>query len=100
MSKKLDDLRKAAATARAAADASPSDQALADAATKAETELAEAEAAGKPKGSVKVRVLVDHRDYAVNEVAELTAEEAAAAVKEGWADDTPAAVAYAESLAS
>ena len=44
---------------------------------------------------VKVRVLVAHGDHLPNHVITLAADDAAAAVKEGWADDNAAAVAYA-----
>jgi hypothetical protein len=47
----------------------------------------------------KVRVLVDQPGHAINDTPELTEAEAEAAVKAGWADADPAAVAYAESLA-
>lgn len=46
----------------------------------------------------KVRVIADHPDYAINDVPELPEADADAAVKAGWADADPAAVAYAESL--
>lgn len=49
--------------------------------------------------NVEVRVLHDHLDHSANAVAVLSAEEAAAAVAAGWADDSDAAVAYAKSLA-
>jgi hypothetical protein len=99
MSKKIEDLRKAADAARAAAAAKPDDQALAAAVTKADEELAAAEAAAKTAKGVKVRVIADHPDHAINDVPTLPADDAKAAVEAGWADDHPAAVAYAESLA-
>ena len=44
----------------------------------------------------KVRVLIDTADYKINDTPILSDEEAAAAVAGGWADDSPAAVKYAE----
>lgn len=92
----ISQLKKAATAARAAADADKDNEELAKAAAAAEAALADAEAP-KPD-TIEVRVLVDSGDYAVNTVADLTPEAAAAAVAEGWADDNPAAVAYAKSL--
>lgn len=92
----ISQLKKAATAARAAADADKENAELAKAADEADAALAEAEAA--KSATVEVRVLVDSGEYAVNTVAHLTPEAAAAAVAEGWADDHPAAVAYAKSL--
>ncbi len=50
-------------------------------------------------GLVKVRVLTTCSLGQANEVIELSAEEAKAAVGAGLADDNPDAVAYAETLA-
>ena len=47
------------------------------------------------KANVKVRVLVAHEEHLPNHVITLSADDAAAAVTEGWADDNAAAVAYA-----
>lgn len=100
MSKKIDDLRAAATAARAAAAATPDDAELAQKAKDAEAALAEAEAAAAPKGKTKkVRVIADHPGHAINAVLTLPADEAGEAVAAGWADDSPAAVAYAESIA-
>jgi hypothetical protein len=49
-----------------------------------------------PEGKTKARVLVDCRFGKVNDVVEITAEEAAEAA--GQVDPHPDAVAYAESL--
>lgn len=46
----------------------------------------------------KVRVLVATADYQINDTPFLTASAADAAVREGWGDDNPEAVAYAESI--
>lgn len=53
----------------------------------------EAEAAA----DVEVRVLHDHLDHRANDVATLSAHDAEVAVKAGWADADPDAVAYAKS---
>jgi hypothetical protein len=50
-------------------------------------------AKGGPK---KVRVLRAHEKHRPNHVITLDAKAAAAAVKDGWADDDADAVAYAE----
>jgi len=50
------------------------------------------------KETAKVRILVDCHLGKCNHVAEMSGEAAAIAVSEGLADDSPAAVAYAESL--
>lgn len=47
---------------------------------------------------VKVRVILDQGDHAIDDVLTLSAEEAKVAVAAGWADDHPEAVKYAESL--
>jgi len=54
------------------------------------------EATSAAKGGKKVRVLVAHEEHLPNHVITLSASDAAAAVKAGWADDDAAAVAYAE----
>ena len=48
---------------------------------------------------VEVRVIAFNGEHPVNSVISLPADEAAAAVAGGWADDHPSAVAYAKSLA-
>ncbi len=52
---------------------------------------------------MKVRILtatrIDGIDYKADDIADLSAEEIAAAKDQGVADDNEAAVAYAESLA-
>jgi hypothetical protein len=48
--------------------------------------------------TVKVRVIADQGDYVINDVLSLKADDAAAAVAAGWADDHPSAVKYAERL--
>src|SRR3546814_593159 len=80
---------------KAAAEAA--DKALADAEAEAEAAKAKAKAAVKP---VEVRILVDHQDYQVNQVVKLPADELPAAKDAGWADDHPAAVKYAKTLAA
>ena len=54
-----------------------------------------AAAADAPEGR-KVRVLVVTADYKINDTPILPDDEAVAAVAAGWADDSPAAVKYAE----
>lgn len=49
---------------------------------------------------VKVRVIAEHAGHTINTVLTLSAEDAASAQANGWGDPTPAAVAYAESLAA
>jgi len=49
-----------------------------------------------PADAVKVRVLLAHGAHLPNHVINLPADEVKAAVEEGWADDNPRAVAYAE----
>ncbi len=68
---------------------------------KAAAAAAEAAAAGSKAGVKrrKVRVLLAIHDHKPNDVISLPEDEAAAAVAGGWADDSKAAVAYAESLA-
>lgn len=46
----------------------------------------------------KVRVLLDGEHGKINDVVTLDAAEAKSAVEAGWADATPAAVAYAEKI--
>jgi hypothetical protein len=73
-------------------------QAAADAAA-TENPATETEAAAEPAGpAVKVRILCAQGGWKPDDVAELPADEAAAAVAAGWADDHPEAVAFAESL--
>lgn len=48
--------------------------------------------------TTKVRVIADTADHRINDVLTLDAAAAKAAVAAGWADDDPAAVAYAEGL--
>ncbi len=52
-----------------------------------------------PAAAVKVRVIADYSSFQINDVVTMNADEAAAAVADGWADDHPSAVAYAESIA-
>lgn len=54
-----------------------------------------AEATSKEPTTKKVRVLIAHGDHLPNHVLTLSIEDAAQAVEDGWADDNPAAVAYA-----
>ena len=65
---------------------------------KAETKAAQ-EPAEKKSKMVKVRVIVDHEDYKINDVVKLDADAAQEAVAGGWADAEASAVAYAEKLA-
>ena len=51
-----------------------------------------------PSGKVKVRILIDCAAGRCNTVVEVDAEAARDLVANGEADDTPAAVAYVESL--
>lgn len=60
--------------------------------------LATADSA-RPVEPVKVRVIADTPGRKINDIAELTPDEATAAVLAGWADAHPDAVAYAEGLA-
>jgi hypothetical protein len=46
----------------------------------------------------EVRVIADHGEYKVNDVAAVPVEAVRGAVADGWADDSPAAVAYAKSI--
>lgn len=72
-----------------------------NAAQGAATAPAAAPAAAAPTAPAKavatkqVRVLVAHEEHLPNHVITLSAKEAAAAVKDGWADDSDDAVAYA-----
>ena len=92
---KIVQLREAAEKAKLAAEADPANQDLQAAAVAAKKALDDAEAAAQPKG-VKVRVLVDHLDHKCDDVVTLSADDAKAAEAAGWADATPAAVAFAE----
>lgn len=84
MSEKTDEQK--AAEAKAAADKKAADdKAAAD----------QAEAKGK---KVKVRVIADHGEHAINDTPSLSPDEAKAAEAAGWADSAPAAVKYAEGL--
>lgn len=51
-----------------------------------------------PSGKIKVRILVDCAAGKCNTVVEVDASEAHSLVANGEADDSAAAVAYAESL--
>lgn len=92
-------LQAAVDAAKSALDASPEDPALKeamDAATKALTDAQEASTKNKKK-QTEARVLVATAGYAVDAI--ITGDAADEAVAGGWADKTPAAVAYAKSLA-
>lgn len=106
MAKIIEQLRAAATAAAEALAKDPENAELKASAETAAEALAAAEAeaeAAKEKAAVKtteVRILVDHQDYRVNQVVKLPADEVAAAKDAGWADDHPAAVKYAKSLAA
>lgn len=70
-------------------------EAKAAAEKKAAEEKAAAEKAAKA-AKVKARVLVDGDHGKINDIVSLTPEQAEAAVAAGWADTSPAAVAYAK----
>lgn len=55
-------------------------------------------AAAEKKTAVKVRIIGEHPDHAVNDVVKMAPEAVEAAEKAGWADSDKAAVAYAEGL--
>lgn len=99
----LADLQTAVTAAREALANEPENAALKAELEKAVAALAkeeEALAKAKDAGKVEVRVLVDHGGHAADSVTSLTADEAKAAVKAGWADDDKAAVAFAKKEAA
>lgn len=99
-------LKQLQAEAQAAADAlakDPENEELKASSETAAAALAEAEAnapASPAAKGVEVRVLVDHLGHRVNDVIKLPPEEVESAKAAGWADDAPAAVKYAKSLAA